>query len=361
MAGGVLAIFVVAALLLLRDGDDQAPSEGELTTITDAEKVYGFNEDPDPSFFPLQASVGMPVRRLPVPWIAVEPAPGQWDWTAADAQYSALLEQGLRPLVLALAAPCWAYPSLPCSPTTQAPPDAEFDSAWTEYMHQLAGRYPEAVGIEIWNEPNLTVTFQPEADPERYATLLALAYEAVKRVDPQMPVVSAGLFPSAESGADGIADSEFLAGVFAAGGGEAMDAIGAHPYPVVDPGGAPSLNLDSVEEALGRVRSARDAAGEQSKPIWITEIGVSTQGAPEAPGEIEEQQADDLLAMLGLFEDDSDVRMVLIHRLIDDPYNPVTEGSGELVESGFGVFRSDGTPKPSACALSSEFHGSLAC
>src|SRR3989442_1022252 len=67
----------------------------------------------------------------------------------------------------------------------------------------VAARYPQLAGIEIWNEPNMTWAWAPSPDPARYTQLLRLAYDAVKAVNPSMPVIggslAANLSPAATS------------------------------------------------------------------------------------------------------------------------------------------------------------------
>jgi hypothetical protein len=341
-------------------GDQDVPSH----------KMFGFNEDPNPAGFALQRSLKMPVRRLSMPWGEAEPTPGQWDWSQFDAQYAGLIQAGLRPLIVVATAPCWAHKEVPCNPA--AAPDPSFDPAWAEYVRRVAARYPAAIGIEVWNEPNIVPTFDP-VDPVRYTALLKEAYKAVKSVSRKTPVISGGLFASDKSGSYGMADGQFLAAMYAAGAKGSMDAIGAHPYPIVagSTGSPPRYDPAGMEQALQRLRAARDAAGASSTPIWITETGVSTQqlvaGSPV--GATPAQQADYLLAMVHDVEADPDVPVALIHRLVDlpgtptgpFPYTQPVPGQGGSSESGFGVFTSDGSPKPAACALSREFHGSLSC
>jgi hypothetical protein len=369
----VVALLLVAVATYLVLADDHSSVGGGGTAespIVRGSKAFGFNDDPDPRFFALQESLNMPIRRVSVPWGAVEAAPGKWDWTQFDSIYSALVDAHLRPLIVAGSAPCWAHAETPCNPA--APPAPSFDSAWAEYVRRLATRYPKIIGVEVWNEPNISPSFQP-VDPARYTALLKEAYTAVKQVDPQIKVISGGLFASDASGSYGMADGQFLAGMYAAGAQGSMDAIGAHPYPIAaGTNGSPGkYDPAAMETALDRLRAVRDAAHQSSTPIWITEAGVSTQtvaGSP--PGATEEQQADYLRAMVRDVNADPDVPVALIHRLVDLPgaptgpfpyVRPPIPGQGGSVESGFGVFRADGAPKPAACDLSREFHGSLEC
>lgn len=318
--------------------------------------VFGFNEDGGRRSFELQAKMGMPIRRFKVPWSAVEPAPGKWDWARYDAQYRQMTARGLEPLLNAIGSPCWTRPGQPCSPGV---PDPEFDSDWAEYVRRLVARYPAAVGVEVWNEPNIVPLFPPRPDPVRFTELLHAAYDAVKTEDPQLPVVSGGLFRSDRTGPYGIADGAFLAAMYRAGAGQWMDAIGAHPYPIV--GGEARWDVAGMRQSLDRLRAARNAAGASKTPIWITEMGVSTTSARGYPrGATEAQQARDLVQMARIARRADDVPVALFHKLID--VRPSAGGSPlARVQMGFGVFRADGRPKPAACDLSQALAGSLTC
>jgi hypothetical protein len=230
-------------------------------------------------------------------------------------------------------------------------------------VRRLTERYPEAVGIEIWNEPNIAPTFPPYPDPNRFAALLEAAYGAVKDVDPELPVISGGLFPATATGRYGIADSQFLAELYKAGAGDWFDAIGVHPYPMVtDTPGAPArYDLVAMQQALDRIRAARDAAGYAGTPIWITEVGVSTASARGfPPGATQAEQARLLLAVVDTAEKADDVEVTLIHRLVDTD-RPGGSSPLAAIETGFGVLDSSGEPKLAACALARRFKGSLAC
>lgn len=319
--------------------------------------LFGFNEVADASGYSLQAELGAPVRRLMVPWIYVEPVQDTWNWAPFDAQYDQQLAAGLRPLIVAISAPCWAALDGWCSPTGVAPPAPSFDPQWTQYVRQLAARYPLAIGIEVWNEPNLSSMWEPMSDPLRYTSLLRQAYTAVKSVDPTMPVISGGLFDSPGQGTKvigpaGVGDRTFLALMYAHGARGHMDAIGAHPYPWTSRG---TWSTASTVDAIDRLRQARDAAGASSTPIWVTEVGESTASqAGEPPAVTPQQQASDLVTVARYLASQPDIRVALIDRLVDAT-TPLS------IEAGLGVFGSDLAPKPAACALSRLWHGSLSC
>lgn len=197
------------------------------------------------------------------------------------------------------------------------------------------------LGVEIWNEPNFLPAFEPRGDPARYVQLLQAARRPVKSVAPKTPAVSGGLFPTPTTGKLGMADYQFLAGMYAAGVKGLMDGIGAHPYPYANDTGAPvRWDPAAMERVLRRLREVRDAAGDRETPVWITAMGLSTANAPGYPPAVSDaQQAHDLMVMLRELLHDHDVRVVL----------------------SFGVLRYDDRPKPAACALSQAFHGRVRC
>jgi hypothetical protein len=353
-------VATIAAALLGGCGDSESGGAAPPAVSPNAGgTAFGFNQSPDARSIRLQAQTGTHLRRFKVPWNEVEPAPGRWSWRPFDLSYRAMVSAGLRPLLLAIGAPCWTRPERACAP---GPPDPGFDGGWREYVRRLVERYPRAVGVEVWNEPNITPMWPPYPDPRRYTALLEAAYEAVKSVDSRLPVISAGLFATESNGPYGIADARFLAAMYAAGAGDSINAIGAHPYPMTggDAGAPRRYDLRAMEQALDRLRAVRDATGHSRTPIWITEAGVSAASAAGfPPGASEARQAQLLTAMAVAAQRTPDVQVMLIHNLIDGAVSGTTPLAA--IESGFGVFDSAGRPKLAACALSRIFRGALSC
>jgi hypothetical protein len=327
------------------------------------EVTLGFDESIDPNNDGLQTQIGARIRRIGVGWNTVQPSQGTWNWQSVDEQYASLRAKRLRPLFVPQVAPCWAHPSHPCLiETDDTPPDPAFDGAWAEFNRRLAARYKHLAGIEVWNEPNFSAEFRPAPDPVRYTAMLRAAYPAIKSARPHLPVITGGLFASPVSGPEGMADGDFLKKIYKAGAKHYMDGIGFHPYPVAGGyDGTPGrYEANQVEVNLARIRAARQRFHDTKTPIWITETGESTQTQPGSPPAASEaQQAADLKTILRALKRDGDVKVVIIHRMIDRPLT--LGGLYSLVEAGFGVFRVNGTPKPAACVLSRAFHGSLVC
>jgi hypothetical protein len=225
----------------------------------------------------------------------------------------------------------------------QRPPSPQHLEAWRAFVRDVAERYPNLAGVEVFNEPNYAdYNWLPRADPAYYTRVLRTAHEAVKAVRPGLPVVVGGLSNSAQNtSAESLSDEEFLQGMYDAGVRGAMDAIGIHPYAhPEDPRPADS----DYHKTLTRLRSVRERAGDAGTPFWITETGYRT-GASLIGGVSPADQADFLAAIVRLARREPDVAMVLVHTLVDRNADPFDH------EAGYGVVRSDLTPKPSLEAL----------
>ncbi|MCW3040602.1 MAG: hypothetical protein JWM31_2507 [Solirubrobacterales bacterium] len=359
----------------------QRSRRGRFVTITRTACrgiAFGFNAFVSAANVALQRTTGAKVIRMLAPWYTAEPYPGGWSWTEIDRQYRLAIDGGLRPLLVAIGSPCWARGSAACVPAVTGPPDHAHDAQWREYTRRLAERYPEAAGIEIWNEPNLSVTFTPKADPERFAQLLALAHDGIKQAAPSMPVISGGVLAAGLDGenAAGFGDVTFLRRMLAAGAARSVDAIGVHPYPSHPraDGSVGPWNPLVAGTTLDALRGVAVASGAGGTPFWITETGESTASQNGQPAAVAPaRQASDLVQILRTLSTRSDVDGIVIHTLIDAPPNPVLTGVDNVIQpvvgavffagvnSGFGIFDAAERPKPAACAVSRELGGTLTC
>ena len=134
---------------------------------------------------------------------------------------------------------------------------------------------------------------------------------------------------------------EFLRAIYEQGAKDFSDGIGHHAYP----GGGPTSDYEAG--VRGQIADLKDVMldfGDEDKPIWITEYGVSTTGpAPYT----EAQQATALVKLYRVLRRIPGVAAAVVHRWEDDG-----SASGELVaERGFGLTRTNGSRKPVYCAL----------
>lgn len=292
----------------------------------------GFTDDwgGNPTLLTKSRGIGASSARLYVCWCGVEATPGQPSWTGIDVTYNAMLANGLRPLLVAVGSPSWAHSG---SGAGQYPPDPRYDANWQAFVRSMAQRYPRAMGIEVWNEPNLGVFFGGKADPVRFTQLLKQAYSAVKSVAPSMTVVSGGLAGTRYVDKGGMPDDDFLRTMYKNGAKNAMDAIGDHFYPSGHP------LVYGFRTDLDRLRSVRNSQGDSGRPIWVTEFGLSTLPFPGHELVTEAEQGPGLASMWCVFARSTDVPVAMIFRLQD------------VGSDGMGLYHADGSPKPSASVV----------
>ncbi|MFL5906695.1 MAG: GH39 family glycosyl hydrolase [Solirubrobacterales bacterium] len=273
--------------------------------------------------------LGVSAHRWVVDWSLVErtpPAGGthRYDFSRFDEMYQADVRAGIRPFVQLLNAPDWAANAEEArGPYANPPPAPDHLADWGDFAAAVAERYPKAVAIEVWNEPNLTTFWGTQSsetppDPARYTELLKVAYDAIKEVRPDLPVVGGALSSNENTSPGGnISYVDFLRGMLRDGAAAHMDGVSIHAYPR-------GQGLDRVGLVLGTVRDELARAG-YPMPIWLTETGLSTEGEfavdPEAQGE-------GLVAIYKEVRRMGDVEAMFIHNLVPSELDPHAEGSG---------------------------------
>jgi beta-xylosidase len=180
---------------------------------------------------------------------------------------------------------------------------------------------------KIWNEPNNKSHWDPLLDPEwdRFAEMTRLAGQAIAAENPHLPRVLGGMSPI---------DPDFLRRLHAKGVLEHVDVVAVHGFPL-------DWNLWKIDEWPDKVA---EIAAVTDKPVWVTEVGVSSFGS-------EEVQAWGVGKTAGLLIG----RAPRIHwySLYDLPQaweattrHREAEGSSYYRHFHMGLLREDGSPKP---------------
>lgn len=334
-----LAALVVASTAF-GCGGREAP---EAPPLPEQRPLIGFNEaiTPADADNELLAASGASFVRVPLSWSAVEPVEGDRNFDAPDAIRDRLAEAGLRPLWVVTSAPCWAG-ALPCAEQrpSLAPAPAHYED-YANFLAEVAERYPSAIGLEVWNEPNIPNFWRPQPDAGAYRELLGNAADAVHETGSKVPVVMAGPSPTTEQQAvedpQKIPFVEFIETVMTGPDSPAVDAIGVHPYSLLQ------TDAEPVAESIRLFEQAREAAQRVAPelPLWVTEAGLTTGGRNRVSPAT---QAAGLEEIVTAFADDG-VPVIAIHRFFDQVDPPFA------FEEGFGVVADDRvTPKPSFCS-----------
>ena len=178
----------------------------------------------------------------------------------------------------------------------------------------------------IWNEPNNKSHWDLQLDPGwvRFGELVTLAGQAIRAENPHLPRVLGGISPI---------DPMFMQQMTGHGALAHVDAVAVHGFPL-------DWNLWSIHDwptKLDEIRAVVD------KPVWVSEVGVSTFGAEEVQDWGLRRTAE-LLSGLA--------PRIHWYSLYDLPQaweattrHKEAEGSSYYRHFAMGLLREDGTPK----------------
>lgn len=118
--------------------------------------------------------------------------------------------------------------------------------------------------VMLWNEPNNLSHWDFHMDPgwKIYAEMVKLAAAEIRRERPRLTQVLGGISPI---------DANFVRNMADQGVVDAVDVVAIHGFPL-------DWNHWQVHEWPDRLAEIR---GVTEKPIWVSEVGVSTFGAEE--------------------------------------------------------------------------------
>lgn len=132
---------------------------------------------------------------------------------------------------------------------------------WRSYVRAVAEHYRGKVrAYEIWNEQDGGF-WKPSPNAAQYVPLLKIAYEEIKKTDPEAIVIVGGLCGW---------NVDYMRDIYHHGGKGFFDAVAVHPYgwgPDVNPGAA--AQFDAFKKLLA-------GSGDAKKKLWLTEFGTST-------------------------------------------------------------------------------------
>lgn len=191
------------------------------------------------------------------PWTELEPRPDEWDFTQSD-RIVALAnseEIDLKLIVRLGQSPDWAIDSdLLNEDALDSPPnDLE---AWGEYCGTIAERYAgQIAAYQVWNEPNLQREWgEREPNAVDYVELLAICSEAIRAVDSDVIIISAGLSPTGGPIPIAIPDDQYLDAMYRADFQQYVDVVGVHAPGFAQPSYGPD---DAVRDGSQRWASFR--------------------------------------------------------------------------------------------------------
>ncbi len=273
-------------------------------------------------------------------------------------------------------------------------------AAFTNYVREVARRWPQVKEFVIGNEPNVKRFWQPQHNPDGsissaavYEQVLAASYDTLKAIDPSITVDGLALSPRGNDGAPGtnaesVSPVRFIAALGAAyrqsGRTKPIaDVFDFHAYsnintqPLTRPyqwPNAGAANLDRLEQAWwdafhGTGQPVFREAGQTGPGPYVTfridESGTQVKidptkvnpdlysGTENVPTVDEATQAQYYTGLINLAKCDPAVSTLDLFHLIDEP----------LLNSGFqsGLLRIDGSKRPSYAAVKQAIAAARAC
>lgn len=310
--------------------------------------------------FQRAADAGATIERLELDWGSVAPGgstmPSGFDptnpddphynWSSFDAEVAAALAAGQTPIANITGAPAWAL----TSPAGGMPATVPDPTQFADFAHAAALRYdgagqPRIVDWEIFNEPNLGPSFEPQFlngqpySPVWYRNLVNASAVAIKSVHPDNFVIAGSTAPFYDMTASTVAVNPawgplgFMRAALcltpqltstSPGCTVEFDAWSHHPYTEGGPTHTASLPDDVELGDLPRMKQVLDAAWalghiDASAPpeLWVTEF--SWNANPPDPGGVPVSLLERWIpeAMYGMWS--SGVTVLTWYQLVDSP------------------------------------------
>ena len=180
--------------------------------------------------------------------------------------------------------------------------------------------------VMLWNEPNNLSHWDFKVDPDwkMFARMVILAAKEIRRINPDLTIVLGGLSPI---------DPKFVQLLGSHGVLDVIDVVAIHGFPL-------DWNHWNIHEWPHKIDEIREVT---TRPVWVSEVGVSSFGAEEVQVFGLQRTAELLLPI---------VDRAHWYSLYDLPAtwtattrHKEAEGSAYYRHYYMGLLREDGTPK----------------
>jgi polysaccharide biosynthesis protein PslG len=254
---------------------------------------------------------GVKTMRVALSWGQIQPTRGgKYEWAGFDPLVERAAKSGIELLPFVIGTPTWAVPNATIPGTGGAkaparlPATGSAATAWSAFLKAAVARYgtggtywtenplvPQVPvkAWQIWNEPNFKY-FVAKPNPTEYGKLVKTSSAAIKSVDPSAQVILAGLFAKPAGGrrlsGKRVANptspnwfaSYFLEQMYKTNPGikSRFQGVALHPY---------VARYRQLPAEIEETRNVLTKAGDGSKPLWITELGWSSE-APQGPSNV---------------------------------------------------------------------------
>jgi hypothetical protein len=286
------------------------------------------------------AAAGVQSVRIDLGWSSLEPRRrrvSRWHVRLVDRCVNLARSQGMDVLATIMWTPAWANGGRGMT----APLARAADFAW--FARWAARHFRGRVAAwEIWNEPNDPAFWSGSV--RRYVRLLRAAYPAIKKGDPNAAVVFGGVIHN---------DDRYLRAAYSAGAHGAFDVMATHAYQGMGDAAPETADTGTDWWLMTHVPAIHELMarhGDGDKPIWFTEFGWSVHdNRPGLPnwqrGVSAAEQASYLTRAFSLIG----ARYPYVAKAFW--YKDAARPGEDDVQSGYGLLKTDLTPRPAYWAL----------
>lgn len=221
------------------------------------------------------AAAGIGYFREFIDWKWIEVQPNVYDFSTLDGFVAAAAKHHMKVLAMVFDAPPWrsTAPAKGARAGFYPPRNPQDFAYFTSLLVKRYGPngtfwqknpqvpYDPTAAWQIWNEPDLSGSWEPRPNLAAYVRLLKVTSVAIKRIDPHATVVTAGMpfyYPQ-----DEVRD---LSALYRHGARPYFDALAIHPYSNV---------VQETATWFVGARQVMDRFGDRTKPLWATEVGWS--------------------------------------------------------------------------------------
>jgi polysaccharide biosynthesis protein PslG len=273
------ALIIAAALLAL--GLPTSATANEFAGIV-ANDVYSGSQSYRAKQFAAQQAVGVGIIRQTLDWASVEVAPNSYDFTNFDHFVTEAARHNIRVLPVLFDPPAFQRPKGASKKYTPFPLSNEAFAKWSAAVALRygvggsfwAGRTDIPIlpftAYQIWNEPNLKAYSGGSPSASKYVAMLKTVGPAIKAVDPNAEIVTAGL-PDSRLSKPNL--YKYIQQMYSAGANGTFDTLGVNPY-------APTAK--SLISKLKKIRGIMAKNGDADASLWVTELGWSDVGPGSA-------------------------------------------------------------------------------
>lgn len=213
-------------------------------------------------------------------WKDIEPIEDEWHFQESDRLLNEIEARGMSLVARLTDTPGWALPDGADADSFIDSPPADL-ADFADFCGTVAARYRGRIAAyQIWNEPNLSREWGNNTpNAAGYVGLLKACSDAIRTVDPDAVLISAGLSPTGNYDNLAHPDDLYLQHMYDMGFQQYVDVVGVHAPGFSPPERSPDAAVAMGSQRFFTFRRVEDlrrvmvANGDAARQMAILETG----------------------------------------------------------------------------------------